>query len=1052
MAFNYYYDFEDCTQIDLTGNPINYVVGSNYVLNEGEYYTIFNVSSPNQRVCGVNLTASTSTAATYYTEAIYEYSSCTTCLSAITNIISVSGLTPLSSGNTLTLVADSRYIKGDIIHIDIVYDSSGDLVFINTPALITGISGYTETGWTVPNIIEYVPYKSFKQVIESKGVYYLISDCSGGTESIILSKQELLYQNAVINLPYGNSPCKVILTALTEGNYSDISGVTTVLNSSVIYSKCDQCLSSLESAVVDDEFEQNTYDALTISELKQLTDGSIVVGGSELQTVDNGDLFNFGNILKLNQDGSPNLTFNPNSQGSLNLNGSTFIYSDYSEDFNLTGNFSIEFWFKLGNHGTDGGIISFKDGDDNGWEIRFEGDDNFITFDYNGNLLTSTTELNANEWYNIAVVNDCGTDNLIMYINGSDDVTTGCTSGLTASTETIFKVGVNKSLNSYVSGLITNVRIVNGDDNFAYDGTFTPQTSPLRNRQNGYGNVRSISPSEVVLLLNFEDKYRTLFDTSVYKKPFYVKNPSVLKIAEKCRCVRFRNTNTTVQNLTWQKCFEPGFGQNSLVTVPILPGETLPYTCVQQGMLYPSNVNYPGIIVEGGILSDGNCVQISNTEFLCPGRCNCYSVKNNTSDIIELQYYDCNRDLISDIFIAPNDPEILVCSLYFIPSNLTIVDQNYQCSATTQTYPFGWQCAPPVDPRCAPIYVDYCYNQFAPNNNGTQPGPITVWYSTGLLGNTQLNLNLPSTITVNHNVGARYQIDITHTLSYTTNMGRLWILHTNSNSYVSTVAAPYLIDEWFLFFTQGVGFTVTYNRRITIGAALMTGTINWGPGSGMAARDNTTLIVSRYSQVSSTFATPTSIVQLNIAVGDNITLTTAQVTTLFSLPANGSVITLNDAPIDGINNPINISSKIVVSGGMTLTDNNRLIIKCKLGANPSGNVDQILLQYTLAGTLEHARRLDPIGLTGPINSAVFSYDNRVLIQSTAGANPVGWSVLRYNGTPTAMTTSLSNQTVPLLFPGQYTLTGPMGASSPRRVSIANACPTVDLPINVTSIS
>jgi hypothetical protein len=415
-----------------------------------------------------------------------------------------------------------------------------------------------------------------------------------------------------------------------------------------------------------------------------------------------------------------------------------------------------------------------------------------------------------------------------------------------------------------------------------------------------------------------------------------------------------------------------------------------------------------------------------------------------------LRYYDCNRDLITGNFISPGAPELPVCGLYFEPSSLTIVDQNYQCTATTATYPFGWACAPPVDPRCAPIYVDYSYSNFAPNNNGTQPGPVTVWYSSSLLGNVQLNLNLPGGLTVSHNSSARYQMDIAHTLNYTSNTGRLWILHTNSSPYVSTVAAPYFIDEWNLTFTVGVGFSVTYNRRITIAAALMTGAINWGPGSGMAARDNTRLIVSRYSTASVTV--PTDIVQLNIAAGGNITLTSAQVTTLFTLPVNGSVITLNDSPIDGINNPITIGSKIIVSGGMTLTDNDRLIIKCKLGANVSGLVDHILLQYTLTGTLEHARRLDSIGLSTALSTAVFSYNQTVMLERTTSANAAQWSVLRYNGTNTNMTSVLGNQLVPIIFPNQYTLTGPMGASSPRSVGGSAICPTVDLPINVTSIS
>jgi hypothetical protein len=264
------------------------------------------------------------------------------------------------------------------------------------------------------------------------------------------------------------------------------------------------------------------------------------------------------------------------------------------------------------------------------------------------------------------------------------------------------------------------------------------------------------------------------------------------------------------------------------------------------------------------------------------------------------------------------------------------------------------------------------------------------------------------------------------------------------------VASPYLIDEWNLTFTQGVGFTTAYSRRITISNALQTGQINWGPGSGMVARDNNRLIVSRFSTASTNI--PTDIVELNISQPGNITLTNANVTTLFTLPAIGANININDIPVGTLNNPINISQKIIVSGGMTLTENQRLIIKCKLGANPAGTVDHILLQYQLNGTLEHARRLDSIGLDIAISSAVFSYDGVVIIERTTGANPAGWSLLNYNGTPTPMTSALGTQSVPLLLPGQYSLTGPMGASSPIRLGGDLVCPTNDLPINVTSIT
>lgn len=534
MAFNYYYDFEDCFQLSGgTGTTLTYVVGSNEVLNVGDTYRIFSISNPYQISCGLNMTASTSTAATHYTGVKNVYASCNSCLTASTQIIQVSGFTNI--GSNINLVGDIKYKKGDIINLDITYDLSGTKKFLKTPAIVLNTSVYTSTASTIPNLIYYVPYDSYQQVIESKGLYYLVEDCSGGTQSIILSKYEILNQNQVVSIPTyatsGDSPCVTVLTAITNGNYSQVSAVTATLNSSLTFSSCTDCLTNYQSADTDETFAQNTYDGDFIYDIKELVDGSLVLGGGGIITADDGNLYNYGNLIKLNQDGSLDLTFNPNTEGSMYLDGSTFIYANYDDKFNLENNFSIEFWIKFSSHEFNAGIISFKDsGAENGWQIRFDGNDNYLSFEYNSDTLTTNTQLNPNEWYHIAIVNNCDSNLLIIYINGNDDVSDDCSSNLVASEGTTLKIGIERTYDTYVTGLITNVRIVNGDDNFAYNGTFTPQTSPLRRTQSTYDNVNGIGENQVVLLLNFSDKNSVLIDNSVYSTKFFINKPSVINL------------------------------------------------------------------------------------------------------------------------------------------------------------------------------------------------------------------------------------------------------------------------------------------------------------------------------------------------------------------------------------------------------------------------------------------------------------------------------------------------------------------------------------------
>ena len=158
--FIYYYDFEDCFQLDLSGNPLTYVVGSNDVLSLDAPYIINPIEEPNNRVCAIYITASTSTASTHYTDVSFKYDDCPLCLAANNQIISVSGFTKPNL-SSLNLIADSRFKKGDITHVNIVYDDSGTLKFINSPVYIYDTAPYVSTGSTIPVTIPYIPYDTF---------------------------------------------------------------------------------------------------------------------------------------------------------------------------------------------------------------------------------------------------------------------------------------------------------------------------------------------------------------------------------------------------------------------------------------------------------------------------------------------------------------------------------------------------------------------------------------------------------------------------------------------------------------------------------------------------------------------------------------------------------------------------------------------------------------------------------------------------------------------------------------------------------------------------
>ena len=524
MEFNYFYDFEDCFQLDLSGNPITYVVGSNGPIDITASYSLYPISEPNFVVCGNYITASTSTAATYYVDITMKYVSCNSCLSATTQVISVSGISKPNLSN-INFIADIRYKKGDIVHIDLVYDDSGDLIFINSPAVITQTSPYVSTGSTIPQLVGYVPYNSFQQVIESKGLYYSVEDCSDGTISTVLSQQYFEKFGQIINAPFGNSPCKKVLSAVTTGDYSLVSGGTPIVKSSRVYDTCDVCKSIVSDNQVFDDFNQNSYTLSSINTINQFADGTILIGGSGFTHVSGSSLYNVGNMLRLDPFGELILDFNANQDGSLSLYNNNFIYTDYREGFNFEGDFTIELWFFYVTKNSDtASLISFYDNESTlGWDLRFNGL-NQLQFVYNDVQLNFKSYLNIIQWNHIALVRNSGT--IKLYINGVADENSysSINDNIYSITSSTLNIGTNFDKTTFIDGYVSNVRICKLS---VYTGDFTPQTTPLQITQGSFGNVSSIPSSATTLLMSFKNLSQMLYDSSLYSTQFYSYNPSV---------------------------------------------------------------------------------------------------------------------------------------------------------------------------------------------------------------------------------------------------------------------------------------------------------------------------------------------------------------------------------------------------------------------------------------------------------------------------------------------------------------------------------------------
>lgn len=678
MEFIYYYDFEDCFQLDLSGNPITYVVGSDDVLSIDAPYIINPIEEPNLRVCATYINSSVSTAATHYTYISLKYDSCQLCLESNNQVVTVSGITKPNL-SSLNLIADSRFKKGDVMSVNIVYDDMGETKFINSPAIIVSTTPFAAGSSTIPVSIGYVPYDSFQQVIESKGMYYSVQDCNDGTVSTILSHQFFEKSGQIINLPLGDSGCKKILSAYTTGDYSDISGNIPVIYSTKVYDDCITCQRDSSTGGKDENFVENDLTSSSINVIKELKDGTILIGGTGLTHISGDSLYNTNGILKLGSDGSLILNFNSNDGGSLSLNNGNYIYTDYSNGFNFESDFTVEFWINYSSLDSQNpSIISFYDSSDSkGWELSFTGL-NQLHFTYNNQEIYFNSQINILQWVHIAIVRN--SDEIRLYVNGTQDsaLTTGVTTPITATTGTSLYVGTNSDKTSSISTFLSNLRIC---QIAVYTGDFIPQTTPLTKTQNSFGNISSVSETDTTLLMNFESLSTLLIDNSIYNSSFKTFNPSVSYLAY---------TPVKTENL---ESIYDGQPSNSFVQLDLPDGFTLDaygvkistvylgtnsYITFEQGsndggLVLPNDIpsiNSSGLFIStfGDGQNNDNDTYIRristgysvNDEVLVvrveggyknsmnksnqPGCCNCYTLTNISAYDYTVQYSRCDSD------------------------------------------------------------------------------------------------------------------------------------------------------------------------------------------------------------------------------------------------------------------------------------------------------------------------------------------------------------------------------------------------------------------------
>jgi hypothetical protein len=178
-------------------------------------------------------------------------------------------------------------------------------------------------------------------------------------------------------------------------------------------------------------------------------------------------------------------TFSPFSQTGWSnyFDGSgDYLSAAYNSAFAFPGDFTIEFWVNWSAHGSSAGFVTnmqSSGGAPAGWQIVFNGANDTVSLEVAGSypFITSSSTLPKNTWAHVAVVRSgSATNNVKMYFDGVQVAQGTNTSTLDSTNASLF-IGCERTGGAFITGYMSNVRIVKGTA--VYTSAFTPPTSPL---------------------------------------------------------------------------------------------------------------------------------------------------------------------------------------------------------------------------------------------------------------------------------------------------------------------------------------------------------------------------------------------------------------------------------------------------------------------------------------------------------------------------------------------------------------------------------------------
>ncbi len=164
---------------------------------------------------------------------------------------------------------------------------------------------------------------------------------------------------------------------------------------------------------------------------------------------------------------------------SVDFDGNDYLLAASSSDFTLTGDFTMECWFKSDNVSGVHVILNGRGSASSGGPVIYTNGSSLVFDNGTGAVATASSAVSIGQWYHVAGTRS-GND-WKLYLNGIE-VASG-TDSTSYSSSVGFMIGQSHHGNEGFDGKISNARVTKGQ--VLYTSSFRPSTEPLTQTSQG---------------------------------------------------------------------------------------------------------------------------------------------------------------------------------------------------------------------------------------------------------------------------------------------------------------------------------------------------------------------------------------------------------------------------------------------------------------------------------------------------------------------------------------------------------------------------------------